>query len=56
MTNAINSKSNNISPKRIRLGVFAFYFSQGICFSSWASRIPDIKNLLKLGDASWHTC
>lgn len=55
MTNAINSKSNNISPKRIRLGVFAFYFSQGICFSSWASRIPDIKNLLKLGDASWGT-
>lgn len=55
MTNAIDSKPNNLSPKRIRLGVFAFYFSQGICFSSWASRIPDIKNFLKLGDASWGT-
>lgn len=41
--------------KRIRLGVFAFYFSQGLCFSSWASRIPDIKGYLGLDDAAWGT-
>lgn len=41
--------------KRIRLGVFAFYFSQGLCFSSWASRIPDIKSYLGLDDAAWGT-
>lgn len=28
---------------------------QGICFSSWASRIPDIKNNLGLNDAAWGT-
>lgn len=41
--------------KRIRLGIFAFYFSQGLCFSSWASRIPDIKGYLGLDDAAWGT-
>lgn len=41
--------------KRIRLSVFSFYFTQGICFSSWASRIPDIKTSLGLGDAAWGT-
>lgn len=41
--------------KRIRLSVFSFYFTQGICFSSWASRIPDIKTSLDLGDAAWGT-
>ncbi|MDU1891746.1 MAG: MFS transporter [Dysgonomonas sp.] len=41
--------------KRIRLAVLIFYFCSGICFSSWASRIPDIKNTLGLGDAAWGT-
>lgn len=41
--------------KRIRLAVFAFYFLQGLCFASWASRIPDIKSSLGLDDASWGT-
>jgi MFS family permease len=35
----------------IRLGVGTFFFTQGLCFASWASRIPDIKNLLSLSDA-----
>lgn len=55
MTNANDSKPKKLLSKRIRLSIFAFYFSQGICFSSWASRIPDIKNLFKLDDASWGT-
>lgn len=41
--------------KRIRLAVFAFYFGQGFCFSSWASRIPNIKTSLGLDDAAWGT-
>ncbi len=41
--------------KRIRLAVFFLYFCTGICFSSWASRIPDIKTTLGLGDAAWGT-
>lgn len=41
--------------RRIRIAIFSFYFLQGICFASWASRIPDIKNLLGLDDAAWGT-
>lgn len=41
--------------KRIRLAVFSFYFTQGLCFSSWASRIPDIKDSLGMDDAAWGT-
>lgn len=41
--------------KRIRLAIFTFYFLQGLCFSSWASRIPDIKKTLGMDDASWGT-
>lgn len=40
---------------RIRLAIFCLYFCTGICFSSWASRIPDIKITLGLGDAAWGT-
>lgn len=41
--------------KRVRWAVFFFYFMQGLCFSSWASRIPDIKTSLGLNDATWGT-
>ena len=37
--------------KRIRMAVALVYFSMGLCFSSWASRIPDIKTALHLNDA-----
>ncbi|MDP2112792.1 MAG: hypothetical protein Q8K69_01900, partial [Bacteroidota bacterium] len=29
--------------RRMRIAVALFYFSMGLCFASWASRIPDIK-------------
>ncbi len=29
---------------RIRFAVFALFTVQGLCFASWASRLPDIKN------------
>lgn len=39
--------------KRIRMAVALFYFSMGLCFASWASRIPDIKTNLGLNDAAF---
>lgn len=33
-----------------RIGVSAFFFIQGLVFATWASRIPDIKNMLQLSD------
>ena len=53
----MTSEQVAISPelKRTRLAIFLFYFSQGLCFSSWASRIPDIKTSLGLGDGAWGT-
>jgi len=41
--------------KRIRLAVALVYFSMGLCFSSWASRIPEIKTALHLNDAMFGT-
>ncbi len=41
--------------RRIRIAIFTCFFMQGLCFSSWASRIPDIKNALELNDAAWGT-
>ncbi|HCO67173.1 MAG TPA: MFS transporter [Dysgonomonas sp.] len=51
----MDTNSNQFSLKRIRLAIFFLYFCTGICFSSWASRIPDIKIALNLGDAAWGT-
>ncbi|MDR2955087.1 MAG: MFS transporter [Prevotella sp.] len=48
-------ESNIEHKKRIRLAIFCLYFCTGFCFSSWASRIPDIKTTLGLGDAAWGT-
>ncbi|TDO27223.1 MFS transporter [Sediminibacterium goheungense] len=39
------------SPKAHRLAVAVFFFMAGLCFASWASRIPDIKLKLGLSDA-----
>ncbi len=36
---------------RIRWAVSSFYFGMGLCFATWASRIPDIKTALDLGSA-----
>ncbi len=46
MTNA----SNGYSIEKIRWGVLAFFLLQGLCFASWASRIPDIKDHLGVTD------
>ena len=39
--------------KRVRIAVALFYFCMGLCFASWASRIPDIKTHLHLNDAAF---
>lgn len=45
-----------ISPVKInriyRVAVSALFFLQGICFATWASRIPTIQEKLKLSDTS----
>ena len=53
--NLNNSNLTVVSKSRIRFAIFCLYFCTGICFSSWASRIPDIKNTLGLDDAAWGT-
>lgn len=37
---------------QIRTAVSAFFFCQGLCFATWASRIPDLKNNLGLSEAA----
>ncbi|MDR1406793.1 MAG: MFS transporter [Tannerella sp.] len=45
-------ESNHVFTKeRIRFAILSFYLAQGLCFSSWASRIPDIKALFTVEDA-----
>jgi MFS family permease len=40
------------SKLQIRIALSVFFFCQGICFASWASRIPDIKSALHLSEAA----
>ena len=40
---------------RIRWAVSFFYFAMGLCFATWASRIPDIKSDLHLSDGQLGT-
>ena len=36
---------------RVRWATSLFFFAMGFCFSSWASRIPDIKSFLHLSES-----
>lgn len=42
-------------PRIYRITVSAFFFVAGLTFSTWASRIPDIKEKLQLSDAALGT-
>lgn len=55
LQNTPDSRENHPEKKRIRIAVSLFYFSMGLCFASWASRIPDIKTALNLSDAAFGT-
>lgn len=48
MQNTVSSPQ--FTPKQIRLAVTIFYFCTGLIFSSWASRIPTIKNNLGISE------
>jgi len=48
-------RENHREKRRVRIAVALFYFSMGLCFASWASRIPDIKTALHLSDAAFGT-
>lgn len=39
------------SKERIRYAVLSFFLAQGLCFSTWASRIPDIKEIFDVNYA-----
>ncbi|MCV9927969.1 MFS transporter [Flavobacterium sp. LS1R49] len=43
-----NAKASYLN--RIRFAVGMFYFAMGLCFATWASRIPDIKTALHLSE------
>lgn len=40
-----------INKRATRIAVSTLFFLTGLCFSSWASRIPDIQQALRLNDA-----
>lgn len=40
---------------RIKMAIALFFFGNGFCFATWASRIPDIKNLLDLSESELGT-
>jgi MFS family permease len=59
VTASLNKSKTNLgetapvySKLQVRLAVSAFFFCLGLCFASWASRIPDIKTSLHLSDAT----
>ena len=48
----MDSTNHAIYPReRIHFAVLSFFLAQGLCFSSWASRIPDIKEFFTVNDA-----
>ncbi|WP_191967959.1 MFS transporter [Rhizosphaericola mali] len=55
-TNSATSIEKSLSPQlqktkiRVRFAVAIFYFFQGLCFASWASRIPYIKSTIGITD------
>lgn len=42
----------NDTLRRKRIAVGSYYFVPGLVFASWASRIPDVKEMLQLSDGS----
>ena len=47
MNEKMNTPLGSAFPKeRVRYAMLSFFLAQGLCFSSWASRIPDVKDIL----------
>jgi MFS family permease len=49
----LTTQPESFSRNRLRLSISLFYYAQGLCFASWASRIPEIKSQLGLSDAQF---
>ena len=49
------SLSNLSDLARKRVAVAAYYFVPGVVFASWASRIPDVKQMLHLSNGQLGT-
>lgn len=47
-----DAETRSFTNRQIRIAVSIFFFCQGLCFATWASRIPDIKTSLHLTDAA----
>src|SRR3979409_353387 len=48
----LNTQNNKPARRRIRITVSTFFFLAGLCFSSWASRIPAIQQKLSMNNAA----
>lgn len=55
MNYSIFAPTQSDSRKYLRMAVAAFFFVQGLSFAAWASRIPDIKNMLHLTEGGLGT-
>lgn len=60
MANTYSSPANKVEfsaaeRRKARIMVSVFYFLPGLCFASWASRIPDIKTSLRLSEGDLAT-
>ena len=48
----MNTPLGSAFPKeRVRYAMLSFFLAQGLCFSSWASRIPDVKDFFEVNYA-----
>lgn len=55
MTVSLSNLSNLSDLARKRVAVAAYYFVPGVVFASWASRIPDVKQMLHLSNGQLGT-
>lgn len=49
---AIQNKNRTITRTSYRISIGTFFFIQGLCFASWASRIPSIQLQLGMSEAA----
>ena len=60
MNEKMNTPLGSAFPKeRVRYAMLSFFLAQGLCFSSWASRIPDVKDFFgNIGSfcGHWKSC
>lgn len=54
-TTIATSVKNPYHKNHVRWAVASFFFGLGLCFSTWASRIPDLKTSLGLSDGNLGT-